>query len=83
MLSEGSLVFTGKNQEGVVLSSQPFMSTGEEERIYKINVLGKTEQFMGRFLTLMQGNVDYWCINCGQEGIERDEEMCPLCGSLL
>jgi len=83
MLSEGSLVFTGKNQEGVVLSSQPYMSTGEEERLYKINVQGRTEQFMGRFLTLMQGNVDYWCINCGQESIERDVEICPLCGSLL
>lgn len=83
MLSDGSLVFTGKNQEGVVLSSQPFMSTGEEERLYKINVQGRIEHFMGRFLTLMQGNVEYWCLNCGQEGIERDEEMCPICGSLL
>ncbi|MGI1658232.1 MAG: DEAD/DEAH box helicase [Desulfitobacterium sp.] len=83
MISDGSLVFTGKNQEGVVLSSLPFQSVGEEERLYELNVQGQIVKFMGRSLTLVQGNLEYWCTNCGQEGIERSEEFCPLCGSLL
>ena len=83
MLSEGSLVFTGKCQEGVVLSSKPFSSTVNEDRLYEVSVNGKKMQFLGSSLSLIQGNIEKWCISCGQEGLEHTEELCPVCGAQL
>ncbi|KLU60172.1 hypothetical protein CEB3_c36030 [Peptococcaceae bacterium CEB3] len=82
MISNGSLVFTGKHQEGFVVASQPF-NGAEEERLYEIIVNGKTERYLGRYLTLLQGDVEKWCLSCGQDGIERTVERCPTCEALL
>ncbi len=83
MLSEGSLVFTGKCQEGLVLSSKPFTSSVIEDRIYEVSVNGKKMQLLGSSLSLLQGNIEKWCTSCGQEGIEQTEVLCPICEAQL
>lgn len=83
MLSEGSLVFTGKCQEGVVISSRPFVSSVNEDRLYEVSVNGKTMQLLGSSLSLLQGNIEKWCTSCGQEGLEQIEDLCPICGAQL
>jgi len=79
MISTGSLVFTGRNQEGFVVSSQPFNSA-LDDRLYDISVNGTVFKFIGSSLTLLHGNVEKWCLNCGTEAIEFSEENCPVCG---
>lgn len=83
MISTGSLVFTGRNQEGFVVSSQPYNGSADEERIYEISVSGQTFKYIGSSLTLLQGNLEKWCINCGQDSIDYSEENCPICGMQL
>ncbi|ADG81930.1 DEAD/DEAH box helicase [Thermincola potens] len=82
MISSGSLVFTGRHQEGFVVSSQPFKSS-VDDRLYDISVDGTIFKFIGSSLTLLKGTVEKWCLNCGEEAIEYSEENCPVCGVKL
>lgn len=82
MISIGSLVFTGKCQEGFILASKPFNSV-VEDRLYDISINGKVHQFLGGSLTLLQGNIEKWCSNCGEEAIDLAIEKCPVCEAVL
>jgi DEAD/DEAH box helicase domain-containing protein len=79
MLTEGSVVFTGKCEEGVVRSSQVFVSGDIVDRIYNIKVNNREASFLGRSLTLIQGRIELWCTSCGQESIDPMEQVCPTC----
>jgi DEAD/DEAH box helicase domain-containing protein len=85
MLSPGSIVYTGTGHEAVVLSSRP-MEDGYAagERLYTVQGASKeTKSFVGNKLTLIQGNVELWCLNCGTESISNDDTLCPTCGVRL
>ena len=83
MIANGSLVYTGKHQEGVVLDSKLINNGMIEDRIYTIQVGNKKLQFLGCSLTLIQGKLERWCLNCGQELIDYEEVNCPVCNSKL
>lgn len=80
MIANGSLVYTGKHQEGLVLESQQFSNGIFEDRLYKVHVGKQILQFLGSKLTLIQGKVERWCLNCGEELIDIEEVICPVCG---
>ncbi|MDD3653111.1 MAG: DEAD/DEAH box helicase [Desulfotomaculaceae bacterium] len=83
MLASGSLVYTGKHQEGIVLDSEAFYNGIIEDRLYRIQIGDQMSKYLGNRLTLIQGKVERWCVNCGQELIDLEEEYCPICGVLL
>lgn len=83
MIANGSLVYTGRHQEGLVLESKPFNNGLIEDRLYKIQVGDYVYQFLGSKLTLIQGKVERWCLNCGEELIDFEEMTCPVCGVKL
>lgn len=83
MLAEGSVIFTGKCEEGVVVSSKSFNSSDINDRLYNIKVYGQVKSFLGRSLTLIQGGIELWCTSCGQESIDSLEERCPMCNARL
>jgi len=83
MLAQGSLVFTGRCQEGLITSSKPFLENNSIDRIYEILVDGKTYSFLGRSLSLIQGQLERWCTNCGEESIDMLAGHCPVCGEQL
>jgi DEAD/DEAH box helicase domain-containing protein len=83
MIAQGSLVFTGRCQEGLVSGSKPFIEKGRADRIYDILVDGETFHFLGSSLSLIQGQLERWCANCGEESIDMLAVRCPVCGEPL
>ncbi|OPX92115.1 MAG: ATP-dependent DNA helicase RecQ [Pelotomaculum sp. PtaB.Bin013] len=83
MLVSGSLVYTGKHQEGIVLNSAAFNNGIIEDRLYSIRIGDQEAKYLGSRLTLIQGKVERWCMNCGEELIDFEETSCPVCGVRL
>ena len=85
MIVEGSSVFTRDKKEGIVLHSEICSdSQGQEpERMYTLQCAGKERSYFGYSLKLIMGNLEQWCINCGQEGIDLEMIECPNCRALL
>lgn len=79
MIVNGSVVFTGKHQQGIVLGSKIFNNGLLTDRLYEVQVGSKKEQYLGNKLTLIQGSVERYCLNCGGELIGFEETTCPLC----
>ena len=83
MLSAGSMVFTGRCEEGTIVSSKAISVGDINDRSYEIKVGNVVRTYLGRSLTLIQGDKEYWCASCGQESIELSEEVCPICSVTL
>lgn len=83
MLAGGSLVYTGKHQEGIVLESEAFDNGIIQDRLYSVQIGNQVAKYLGSKLTLIQGKVEIWCVNCGAELIDFAEVRCPICGVLL
>ncbi|MCL6559289.1 MAG: DUF1998 domain-containing protein, partial [Firmicutes bacterium] len=83
MIAEGSLVFTGRCQEGLITGSSPYLGGDRVDRIYEVLVNGAGYKFLGSSLSLLQGQLERWCTNCGEESIDLLARRCPECGELL
>lgn len=85
VLANGSVVYTGAGHEAVVISSTPMESTiSPGERLYLVQgAMGESKSFIGSKLTLIQGMVELWCVNCGADSISMEDAVCPICAEKL
>ena len=80
MITNGSMVFTKSQNEGVVEDSKPDQGN---DRLYKVRIGNATKMFMGGGLTLIHGGIERWCTHCQAEYIDMQETHCPYCGVVL